>query len=149
MAAGKEPRFDYQVAKADRPRVDDAWRVTAQKLADLHREFGLQMLPRDALVRGMHDLEQALFFDPEDRVAHERLGHQEFAGIHGSEEQIAFVRRAQAIRAGAAEIAKIRFEVAPIRHHARPAALAAPDVHTHHRPAPNDPDPTWLAAAAG
>lgn len=112
--AGKAPKAVDAIAAGDRPRLEAAWKMTARKLADLHRGFGLHLVANDHLTAAVRHFEATLFYDPDDAVAHQQLGHGEFAGYRGSDEQIAFVQRAHALRAKVAELKAWQPEVAPV-----------------------------------
>ncbi|MBK8100789.1 MAG: hypothetical protein IPK26_27190 [Planctomycetes bacterium] len=74
-------------------------------------------------MRAAHHFEQTLFYDPDDPVAHDKLGHREFAGFRGSDEQIAMVQRVHDIRGKVAELRAWQPEVAPMALSELPAPL--------------------------
>lgn len=121
----KVKKLDQVATAANQKRVEQAWEVASRKLCALHRDFGLSRQAADDLVRGIHHLELAIAYDPGDRAAHQALGHGEHDGLFGNGEQIAFLQRAQAIRARATELAATAYDVEPLSAGDLPAPLPA------------------------
>lgn len=89
---------------AQRRSTDQGWTLAAKKLAPQHRDLGIAWLAIDDLLRGQQHLEQALRYDPSDLGAHKALGHAEYNGFFGSDDEIAFCKRLAAIESRAKEL---------------------------------------------
>jgi len=105
-----------QGTAAQRRSTDQGWTLAAKKLAPQHRDLGIALLAIDDLLRGQQHLELALRYDPNDLEAHKALGHAEYNGFFGSDEEIAFCKRLAAIETRAKELGATGYQ---------PAALAA------------------------
>ncbi len=93
-----------QANAAQRRTVEQAWAIVATKLATGHRDLAQAFAAADEPARAAHHFERCLSFDPADAVAHGALGHESFAGFHGTADEIAFLRRRAAIEAKAKEL---------------------------------------------
>lgn len=102
----KRPKWEDKANNEQRYKVVDEWGKTAIKLGALHRTLGLAMLKGENLARGTFHLERAVLLNPTDREAHLALGHKEYQGFYGTDEQIAFVQRMKTIETKALELAK-------------------------------------------
>jgi len=105
-------------------QANKSWTATTTKLNALHRELGLALVASDETDVGHQHLERAIAFDPDDRASHEALGHDNIDGYLGTDEQLGFVRRMQAMLKKAKECAALDFQVTPIDKSQMPAALA-------------------------
>jgi len=100
-----------------------AWQKTAKKAARLHRELGLALNTEGHIVSAFDQLERAIAFDPKDKESHKVLGHEEYDGFFGTDEQVQFVKRMRRIREKAAECAALDLEITPIPQNKMPNAL--------------------------
>lgn len=122
----KEPEVEREwIDRADdekRFEVLDDWKGFAERLAEKHRELGVQML-EDAPARAVHHLRMALYYNPFDAEAHEALGHArldiDFGDgrgnvFYGTAEEVAFVSKLREIEEFAANLSKREYEIEPI-----------------------------------
>lgn len=125
--AGFDAKFVDASTYAARKKVMDAWRIVATKLGSLHRQLGLDMIAQDEFVRGRFHLEQALYYLPGDQDVHRALGHGSHGDFFGDDDEIAFVRRTEAIRQRVQELVKTKFPVERLSASEKPEPLPRMD----------------------
>ena len=123
-AADAKPVADG-VTAPNRTTIQNAWNTLLKKLAKMHRELGIALLADGEEMRGRFHLERTIEIDGDDAEAHRQLGHEEIAGFRGTAEQVAFVKRMQALGARAKEIAAAAIDVQDLPSSSMPAELLA------------------------
>ena len=103
--------------------LEAAWKKTANMAAGLHRKLGLALHAEGHIVSAFDQLERAIAFDPKDKESHKALGHEEYDGYFGTDEQVQFVKRMRSIREKAAECAALDLEITPLPQDQMPNAL--------------------------
>jgi hypothetical protein len=106
----KRPKWLDKANNEQRYKVVDEWAKTAQKLGELHRKLGLEM-QKAGDERAKFHLERAVYYYPIDKEAHLALGHKEYQGFFGTDDEIAFVKNMKAIETKALELAKKDYSV--------------------------------------
>ena len=91
----------------------------------LHRTLGLALVKEGKTEAGHYHLERAISFAPDDRESHEALGHDNIEGYYGTNEQLEFVRRMQAMLKKAKECAGLDFATTALAKTETPKALSA------------------------
>lgn len=122
-AALEKPVAADQGSVAQQRSTEQGWNLTRKKLAVQHRDLGIALLAIDDLQRGQEQLELALRFDSNDSQTHQALGHAEFNGFFGSDDQIAFCKRLAAIEARAKELGSTGYEPKPLAAEVMPEEL--------------------------
>lgn len=102
-----------------------AWQTTSAQLTELHRELGLALVKEGNTKAGHHHLKRAIAFAPDDRLSHEALGHDNILGYYGTDQQLKFVRRMQAMLKKAKECAALDFATTVLAKADMPTALSA------------------------
>lgn len=118
--------FEFDADRADASRirrVERAWDKACEKACELHREFGQALDAEGHRARAVAQFERALAFCPDDEVSHLALGHVEFEGFFGTEEQVATARRMREIRAFATSLRERDYEVEDLPPERLPATL--------------------------
>lgn len=122
----KRPKWTDKANNDQRYKVVDEWVKTAKKLGDLHRALGLEMQKASAdPARAKYHLERAIYYYPLDKEAHLALGHKEFDGFFGTDDEITFVKNMRALEMKALELAKKDYPVQAIAQGELPAELKA------------------------
>lgn len=119
----EKPSWRSTSDSSQRRRVNAAWGRVCKNLAKRHRELGLAAEAVGESEISTRHFELAVHFDPNDRVSHEALGHSEFEGFFGDEEQIGFLERMAAIRARARELLAEEIEIEQLPASRMPAPL--------------------------
>lgn len=121
-ASTKQKEWKDRANDAQRNLIATAWANAKQQLAALHRDLGLALLATDK-PRAEKHLQRALGYDPNDKAAHQGLGHQEHEGFFGTQEQVAFLDHMQALRAGVKAIQAKTYPVEAIPQEQLPPEL--------------------------
>lgn len=104
-------------------RVQREWERACKAVAQLHGDFGMELHAAGHMSRAFYQLERALEFRPDVREWHLALGHEEVDGFFGTEEQVAFVKKLNAIRTLATEYSTKDYAVEELPQSKMPAAL--------------------------
>jgi len=101
------------------------WQELQQRAGALHRDLGMRLLDEGAKQAAQREFDLALWFLPDDAQVHRALGHQQFEGLWGTAEDIAFCKRMQAIVGKANELAQKDYEVTEVPLSELPPELKA------------------------
>ena len=119
----KLPEWKDAADNDKRFRITDAWVKTSRKLGDLHRALGIEIMDANQ-PRGTYHLERAVYYNPFDKESHLGLGHVEYEGFYGTEEDVAFVKRMREIETKALDLAKKGYTTEALGRDQMPGELA-------------------------
>ena len=126
----KAPVWVDKANNDERYKVVDEWYKTAVKLGQFHRDLGVK-LKAAGNARAEYHLQRAVTFNPADKDAHLALGHREFKGFYGTDEEIAFVSRMKEIETQALNLARTAYEVQALSLDSMPKELKATGLEFH------------------
>ncbi|MCB9878773.1 MAG: hypothetical protein H6835_14355 [Planctomycetes bacterium] len=106
-------------------QLSGAWNDCKKSLTRLHRELGVALRKSGDDDEAAAQLRTALRYTPDDESSHKALGHEKVAGVYGSAEQHAFVRRMREMRDEAGALRDRTWPVTPLADADRPKEVRA------------------------